>query len=68
MSETIVKIFNRERGSNDPTPWQADIFTADGHDHHGIAKTPAVALLRAARHWVSYDPASAEEINSGTPS
>ena len=56
MAEIKVQIFNRRRGQDDPTPWQADIWDVPGgSDHHGIGATPQEALLNAAMHWTKYE-------------
>jgi hypothetical protein len=62
MGENEVRIFHRNRGDKDPTPWQADIWAASGTDHHGIGKTPQEALLNAAMHWAAYEKKKADAL------
>lgn len=48
----VVTIRHRERGKDDPTPWQADVYLpSSGHDYHAIGKTPPEALAELAIFW-----------------
>lgn len=38
---------------DDPNPFRAHIV-CDRSDHHGIGRSPAEALFRAAQHWLAY--------------
>jgi hypothetical protein len=54
MRYPVITFEYFQRGRDDATPHRAHIVTATS-DHHGIGKTPAIALLNAAMHWVSYE-------------
>lgn len=56
-----ITISHRQHGKDDPTPWQADLYLANGKDFHAIAETPAKALVELAAFWESRDPESASQ-------
>jgi hypothetical protein len=45
-----IEIECRQRGEDDPTPYQASIV-GDGFRHGGVGASPSEALLLAAAHW-----------------
>ncbi len=52
-----ITISNRQRGKDDPTPFQADAIFPDGRDYHALGASPVEALLELAKFWAQRDAA-----------
>lgn len=58
--QAVVKVYKRPEDSAlaedlKRFPFQCDITVSGGGDHHGVGRTPAHAMLRAAAHWEAHE-------------